>query len=247
LDATWLVAFSSHCHIVTTSNPEVFRSRFTRLSRNLLPWIFFSQKETFVFGSCPFLHECPCQKQPCTKTTHLFLLFARSGFPLRERTFSRYRRPACAASLRTASSGSVPATRTAFILLVVFSEAFDICDLQGDFYAKAPMQILEHHSTLAQLNGSPKWVRHIYRKKLWGAHINLTRKQGERPVARRCLVSVNLGQPCLFGSGSLIVLLDLVAGKRDDRLDTFLQGDFRIVLSPCPSCVSADCVECQLA
>jgi hypothetical protein len=61
-----------------------------------------------VRGSDAKAHlEWQCQKQPCTRITHLSCLFAKSGLPGNERTCVRYRNPMEYAAERVRISGVV--------------------------------------------------------------------------------------------------------------------------------------------
>lgn len=72
---------NSHCQTTNTLYPMPDNSTYVFLSRIILLDIFSFQNSVFVVGNADFLQfSCPCQKQPFTKITALYLGKTISGF-----------------------------------------------------------------------------------------------------------------------------------------------------------------------
>ncbi len=91
-------------------------SRQTRRSRETLRVNFSAQKGRRVEGSLKYLHAWQCQKQPCTKTTALYLVNTMSGCPGSSAFFRLNRKPARCSALRTSRSGFVSCDRIPAII-----------------------------------------------------------------------------------------------------------------------------------
>ncbi len=86
--------FSSHSQTTNTLHPSEMRVDMFFASRVLFFSILSPQNTAFVLGSTKNEHpSCPCQKQPLTKTTLLYLGKTMSGLPGRRLSLVRYRSP----------------------------------------------------------------------------------------------------------------------------------------------------------
>lgn len=100
--------FNSHSQITITFQPNTWSFISASLSRSQVALIFCSHHSERVLGSTKQRQPlCPCQKQPFTKITVLYLGRTMSGFPGRVFTFRRYRNPLANRNLRTSISGWV--------------------------------------------------------------------------------------------------------------------------------------------
>jgi hypothetical protein len=86
---SFFALLSRHAHTVKTRQPRSRSARLFRLSRALFASILDNQYVTFVVGTLPATHRCPCQKHPWTKTTALYLGNTKSGRPGKLVTFAR--------------------------------------------------------------------------------------------------------------------------------------------------------------
>ena len=107
---------SAHSHTVATRHPRPSNSASTRRSLSRLPLIFPDQNTFLVFGHLKYRHLCPCQKQPCTNTTHSCLGKTMSGRPGSELSSILKRRPRRCSADRTCRSGPVSVLLTARIM-----------------------------------------------------------------------------------------------------------------------------------
>ena len=75
-----------HSQITHTRHPISHNCSLLRISRLMLPLIFFSQNFLLLRGNLKFLHLWPCQKQPLTSMTVLYFGKTMSGLPGRRRS-----------------------------------------------------------------------------------------------------------------------------------------------------------------
>ena len=103
-----LSPFRAHSHITATRHPCSRSFLILRLSRSTFPRNLRSQNSVLLAGVVAYLHPgWRCQKQPCTKTTALYLGNTRSGCPGSFRSCNLYRKPSLCNALRSAISGRV--------------------------------------------------------------------------------------------------------------------------------------------
>src|SRR6185312_3908590 len=97
-----------HSKIVITFQLSLFNNFIFCISRNLFLSNFLNYHSVLVFGITKYLQFlCPCQKQPLTKITVLYLGKTISGLPGRLLSWSLYRYPLACKNLRTNISGFV--------------------------------------------------------------------------------------------------------------------------------------------
>lgn len=97
----------SHSQTTKTRQPNSISLSAFILSLLLFSVILFSQNSVLVLGTLKYSQSWPCQKQPCTKITVLYLGNTISGFPGRFLLCSLKRNPAACNALRTRISGLV--------------------------------------------------------------------------------------------------------------------------------------------
>lgn len=110
--------FSAHSHIVTIRHPDADSLFWVSQSRSVLRVIFSRQKLDRVLGHLNRWQPCPCQKQPCTRTTARYFGRTISGFPGNRLSFTRNRKPRRCKAFRIISSGLVFLPRIPDIILL---------------------------------------------------------------------------------------------------------------------------------
>jgi len=102
------VLFIWHSQITITLHPKVDNEISANLSLYDVPFIFSNHHSSRVFGNTKYLQSsCPCQKQPFTNMTVLYLGNTISGFPGNFLSCKRYLNPLANKNLLTSISGLV--------------------------------------------------------------------------------------------------------------------------------------------
>jgi len=109
--------FNPHSHTTTTFQPNFRKASSASRSTTCVRRILARHHSRRVWGSLKYLQpSCPCQKQPWTNTTVLYLGRTRSGVPGSDLTWRRYRNPLAHKNFRTNNSGFVSFARIRLML-----------------------------------------------------------------------------------------------------------------------------------
>src|SRR5690606_4133494 len=110
--------FNSHSQMTIEFHPLSFKSFIALMSLFIVSSILSCHHCVLVLGNTKYLHPlCPCQKQPFTKITVLYLVSVKSGFPGSFLLCSLYLKPLLCRYFRTSNSGFV---LLPFILLMLY-------------------------------------------------------------------------------------------------------------------------------